>query len=1040
MYKKILILTYAALCIFGCGKNKNADLSVLEADFVNPPDSARPGVYWYFMDGNMNAEGITKDLEAMKQAGIGYVLFLEVNVGVPRGKVNYMSEEWQNLFVYAVRECERLGIAMNLGIGPGWNGSGGPWVEGSQSMQHLVYSSVNVKGGLGTQKISIPKPAPRKPFFGEWNFTPESLEKWKNFYEDVALLAFPAGATRIDTALAKCRIYQTFPEIDERALYYRNPYSSENFVPQYYPLSGYVAAQPGDKALEKSQIIDLTGKLNPDGTVSWDAPEGEWTLMRFGSRNNGAATRPAPVPGIGFEADKFDTTAITAHLEHFTEKLFKKAGFTRAVETGGGIKGLHIDSWEMGSQNWTPRFREEFTKRRGYDPLPYYPVYAGVMVDNREISERFLWDLRQTSQELIVENHVGFVRRYAEKYGLKLSIEPYDLNPASDLELGVAGDVPMCEFWSLNPYSERNFNSAFSVIEGTSAAHVIGQPVVPSESFTAAFDRWRHHPNSLKNEGDWAFAAGVNRFMYHTYANQPLADSLRPGMTMGIYGVHWDRGQTWWYLSGAYHRYVARCQYLLQQGRTVADIMYLAPEDAPLVFLPPASALESMPDDVQKWRNFRNESMIPDRRGYNFDGCPPSIFYQASVKNGQVVLPGGAAYRLIALPAVEFMTPELLKKIRQLVEDGATVVGFPPLQSPSLSDYPACDGEVRQLAKEIWGFNSIEELADYQEDEMITRQVGKGKIIFGKALVTKADRLYPHYDITAKILDGTTSPDFASTGQIRYTHRTMQGAEIYFVSSRTDTLQQVNATFRVSGLYPELWNPMTGEMRALPQFNDNGKSTVIPLRFEPYESYFIIFREKEKSNSQLNENFPDYKPLLTLDKPWTVNFDPKWGGPAEAVFDSLTDWSKNADKGIRYYSGTAFYNTTFNLSDITGKHFYLNLGRVEVMARIFLNGKDLGTVWTKPWQVDITSAAREGENELKIEVVNLWANRLIGDEFLPYDGITDDGKYPDWLLKGQPRTSGRYTFTTARHYYADSPLLPSGLLGPVTVGEIFWKF
>ncbi|GHT40649.1 hypothetical protein AGMMS49965_09230 [Bacteroidia bacterium] len=1003
MNVKFRLYSLLAIVLFSACQSAGANVANLEWGFLNPPDSARPGVYWYFMDGNVSKASITKDLEAMKEAGIGYVVYLEVNVGVPRGKVDFLSEEWQDLFGYAVKECERLGIFITLGTGPGWCGSGGPWVEGAQSMQHLVYSSVDVSGG-GTQTIQLPKPTPRMPFFGEGTLTPELKERWETFYEDVAVLAFPSGSTLLgtDRTPGQAYSYVNMKGIDEKALYYRRPYSSADSVRQFLSMS--YDAQSDDKAIEKSQIIDLTDKLQADGSLTWDAPQGKWTIMRFGSRNNGAITRPAPYPGLGFEADKFDTVAMKAHLDQFTGKLFQHIGFTKS-NPKGGLQMLHIDSWEMGAQNWTARFREEFTQRRGYDPLPYYPLYAGVMVQNREESERFLWDLRQTAQELVVENHSGYVMKYAKSYGLGVSVEPYDMTPLADMELAASCDMPMCEFWSLGGY-----NTSFGVAEGTSVSHLLGQPVVPAESFTAV-DNWKQHPGSMKNQGEWAYAAGINRFVYHTFQHQSLPDSLRPGMTMGPYGVHWDRNQTWWSMSDAYHRYVARCQYMLQQGRTVADVLYLAPEASPFVFRAPESAYE-----------YENP-MLPDRKGYNFDACPPSMLYKAEVKGNKIVFPGGATYRILALPYFKIMTPALLKKIAELVRTGATVIGLPPEKSPSLSNYPACDEELKALVQELWGRGDAPEV-------LTTRNFGKGKIIWGQELKNKPDNFYPHYDMGAKILAESVPADFESQGGIRYTHRTLKGTDIYFVSNRTEKPTAETCKFRITGKKPALWHPVSGEMRALPEYTEKNGQTIVPLKFDVDEGYFIVFSNKA-GKPEGKTNFSEKNVLFTLTAPWTVSFDPKWGGPESVVFEQLTDWSKNENPGIKYYSGTAFYRTNFDCST-TGNTLYLDLGTVKNMARVRLNGKDLGTVWTFPWQVDITKAVKKGDNELEIEVVNLWPNRLIGDEFLP-DDEPANGQWPEWLTDGKPRTSGRYTFTTWKHFDKNSPLLESGLIGPVKV-------
>ena len=934
----------------------------LKAGFLQPPSAARPGVYWYFMDGNQSKASMTADLESMKRAGIGHLVFLEVNVGVPRGKVDFLSEEWQNLFAHAVHEAERLGIEITLGVGPGWSGSGGPWVTPNQSMQHLVASTTKVQGG-SAETIRLPVPEPRKPFFGEGGLTPVMKTQWKEFYEDVAVLAFPTPAAE-----------HKIKDADEKALYYRAPFSSVKGVKPY--LTPVVSEGP---AIPKDQIIVLTDKLQKDGTLQWKAPPGNWTIMRFGSRNNGAVTRPAPFPGLGFEADKFDTVAMNAHLDAYTGKLLRKIGPSKT--SGGGLRNLHMDSWEMGAQNWTAAFRQEFIKRRGYDPQPFYPVYLGQVVESAAISERFLWDLRQTSQELVLDFHVKHLKNYSHRNGFKLSIEPYDMNPTADLEQGAIADIPMCEFWSKG----YGYNTSFSCIEATSIGHINGSSIIAAEAFTAENNEsWKQYPGSVKNQGDWAFAMGINRFFYHTFINQSLNDSLRPGMTMGPYGVHWDRGQTWWPMADAYHRYISRCQYILQQGRSVADILYLTPEGAPHVFRPPLSALTG-------------DEFLPDRKGYNFDGCAPGQLYKASVKDKRIVFPGGASYRVLVLPASETMTIPLLEKIRELVKEGALVVGLPPVRTPGLTDYPGADQQLQAIAKKI------------------------------KLQHVAYDSLYPTYDIITKLLD--VKEDFSSTGAIRYTHRVTENRDIYFVSNRTDKAIQTENTFRTTLGAPELWDPLTGTTRMLPEFTTANNTTTVPLQFEPYQSFFIVF-EKGKTAIAGKRNFIKAAVAETLTGPWQVSFDPKWGGPSKITFDQLQDWTTRPEEGIKYYSGTAIYRKQFSFSK-NNQRYYLDLGEVKNLARVKLNGKDLGVLWTAPWSVDITAALQKN-NLLEIEVVNLWPNRLIGDAKLPDDGVKN-GQWPAWLLEGKKRTSGRYTFTTYSPYKPDSPLLPSGLTGPVTI-------
>ena len=996
------------LFLYSCNKHLSSIKKVkdsvdpLQIGFLNPPESARPGVYWYFMDGNRTKESITKDLESMKKAGIGNLIYLEVNVGVPRGKVDFLSDAWQELFKHAVREGERLGIEITLGVGPGWTGSGGPWIPAAQSMQQLV-SSTTIITGYENKPIKLPIPLPKPPFFGEGGFTPELKKQWIDFYKDVAVLAFPTPV-----------LNKKIADIEEKALYYRAPYSSVVGVKQFLPsLVSYENLADGN-IIHATQILELTDKLSADGILNWKPPVGKWTIMRFGTRNNGAVTRPAPIPGLGFEVDKFDTVALNAHLDHYIGKLLLKIG-KPAAGVAGGLKKIHMDSWEMGSQNWTAQFRQEFIKRRGYDPLPYYPVYDGNIVESLEISERFLWDLRQTSQELVLQYHATHLKKYAHRNGLQLSIEPYDMNPTADLELGSIADVPMCEFWS----KDFGFNSSFSCTEATSIAHVNGISLVPAEAFTAEEkEGWKQYPGSMKEQGDWAFAAGINRFVYHTFQSQTLPDNLKPGMTMGPYGVHWDRNQTWWPMVADYHKYISRCQFILQQGKAVADILYLTPEGSPHVFRPPSSALIG-------------EEPIRDRRGYNFDGCSPGQLLTANVKDNQIVFPGGASYKVLCLPDVKTMTPALLEKIRSLIFEGAIVVGSPPEKSLGLTNFPVSDQQVKTLAQTIWGNG-------YMPVKQTVYPYGKGKIIWGGPMSTKLDGLYPTYDAIAALLkEMAVQEDFISAGSLRYTHRTTTDREIYFVSNKTNQLLKATCAFRLDKGTPERWDAVTGEISPLSEFTIGHGQISVPLQFDAYQSFFIVFnKESNKVPVKEKTNFPVMKNFGTLNSAWTVSFDPLWGGPQNVIFDTLTDWTTRPETGIKYYSGIAIYKQTFNLEEIiTNKgRFYLDVGVVKNLARIKLNGKDLGVVWTAPWKVDITAVLKQKGNQLEIEVANLWPNRLIGDEQLPDDGIQVD-QWPDWLVKGQPRTSGRFTFTTFKHYQKDSPLLTSGLIGPVTIQQ-----
>ena len=1001
IFKYILIVS--ALLLVSCSLNSNNTESSnsnlqeeLISNFQNPPMQAHPGVYWYFMDGNLNKEEMTKDLISMKEKGISHLVFLEVNVGIPRGKVDFMSEEWLNLFAHAEKKARELDIAITLGVGPGWTGSGGPWVKGEESMKHMVANDTLVQGGR-LVNIKLPVPEANKPFFGLSAFTPELEKRWEKFYEDIVVLAFPNKNTdkRIDN-------------LERKSLVYRYPFTSDSrsipFIPKTTNLE--------DKGISISQVIDITDKMDTSGNLKWNAPEGDWVIMRFVARNNGAVTRPAPLPGVGFESNKFDTIGVKKHLDQFLGKILDKI---KPLNTNGkgGLKMLHMDSWEMGAQNWTQNFETEFEKRRGYDPKPYYPAYAGFIVENRDVTERFLWDLRITSQELILENHAGYLKQYANDLGLGLSIEPYDMNPTSDLLLGAVADVPMAEFWT------DTFDAHYAVIQASSIAHVNGKKILPSEAFTSGREeKMKHHPASLKNIGDWALAGGVNRIVFHTFAHKPLGDSLRPGMTMGPYGVHWDRGQTWWPYVKKYHEYLAKSSYLLQQGQAVSDILFLTPEGVPHVFEAPPSALAG-------------KGWLKDKKEYSFDGvAPKTLMEKASVVDGKISFPEATNYELLVLPNMEYMRPELLAFIEKLIINGAKVIGNPYTKSPSLMDYPEADEEVNKLSKKIWG-------ATKAPNEFSSRKYGEGKIYFGGELTKKEEQtLYPSYgEITKVLKDLKIEPDFVGDEKLRYIHRKEKGTDIYFLSNTLDEKISINANFRVAGKKPSLWHSDSGRIINLPNYKDNDKTTEIPLIFEPHESYFVIFSKEEFIEEKPDENFYDLETLLTIDGKWEVNFDPKWGGSEKVVFKQLTDWSKHKDEGIKYYSGQAKYSTKFNLQkDKINKNtpLILSLGDVKVIAEVTLNDKKVGTVWTEPWQIDISEFIKDGENTLEIVVANQWSNRLIGDEQYKNDGIVDE-EWPDWLIENKARPSKRYTLVTYPFYKANDPLQPSGLIGPVKI-------
>jgi hypothetical protein len=625
--------------------------------FVSPPDSARPWVYWFVSDGNQSREGITADFEAMKRVGIGGMIFMEVNQGAAKGPIDFLSPQWLEMFKHANEEAARLGLKITMNSSPGWTGSGGPWIKPEQSMQKLVSSETEIAGP----------------------------------HRDVAVLAFP---TPVET--------YRIPDVEEKALYRRGYLSSQSGISAVLASPAAYPALAPEQVIPKASIIVLTGEMDSEGQLVWDVPQGHWTVLRFGATSTSANTSPAPAAGLGLECDKMSRAALDAHYRDFLGKLIEDVG----ALTGESLTAFHIDSWEVGVQNWTAEFPDEFRARRGYDLVRYLPVMTGRVVDSREVSERFLWDLRQTALDLITENYSGYLAELAHKHGMGLSIEPYDGIPCTDMVYGANADMPMGEFWTDGPFT------AYSCVEAASIGHTYGKRVIGAEAFTSGgWEQWQAHPATLKTLGDWAFCIGINRFVIHRWSAQPWLDRV-PGMTMGPWGIHYERTQTWFEQSRAWNEYLARCQFLLQQGLFVADVCFLESEDSPQVFRAPPSAMRGD---------------LPDRLGYNFDGMTPeALIAQATAKDGRIVLSDGMSYRVLVLPERRTMTPALLAKLTELVKAGATIMGPHPLLAPTLVGYPACDEEVRRLADDLWG--------DCDGEKVTEHAYGKGRVVWPSAL------------------------------------------------------------------------------------------------------------------------------------------------------------------------------------------------------------------------------------------------------------------------------------------------------------------
>lgn len=953
----------------------------LEQGFIDPPNSARTWVLWDWINGNVCREGITKDLESMKEVGLGGVVWRELAGPwwAPEGLATPYSTQWQELIQWAIKEAGRLGIQFDISIDFGY-GSGGPHITPDISMQMLYWSQKVVQGGkkvfvmLEKPEILTQNQGNQFIIKGPWLREGKHLDdkvlkdiREIDSYRDIAVYAVPYSSVR--------KMYQ-IPQLNLRTGLGENTF-----------FKGMDKISPSRNAvIPLDSIIDLTNQTKPEGTLTWEAPPGKWLIVRLGHASNFKMTRPCPPDAIGLECNRLSTEGINAHFEAFLKPILQQAGSS----TGNSLKYVFLDSWEAGSQNWTAELPREFRERRGYDLHPWLPALVGMVVDSPNLTERFLWDFRETISEMILDNYHKRIRELISPYGIKFSFEGYGKVCIDNLKYAESSDFPISEFWTLGngyfpDFGKQKYSSSIKAM--ASASHTKGVEWNGAEAFTGSRG-WKDHPYVFKAIGDEAFCLGVNKLILHTSAHQAY-DQMIPGLTHRRWGGHFNRHNTWWQYSKPWFDYLSRCQYMLQQGQFVADVCYFFGEGAPL-------NVEDM------------HLKLPG--GYDYDLCSSDIVQQMTVRDGKIILPSGMSYHYLLLPATDRLSLSATLKIKELVESGGKViVQNNTIGTPGLSGYPEADLKTMQI---------MSQLGDRVKN------------------LTKSE--WP------KIFEGNKiEPDFVGEG-LNYIHRKTNEIDFYFVANPKPENVEINCSFRVSGKIPELWNPETGEIRELPEYYGTEGRVAVPIRFQPMQSWFVVFRKTKSEGAVKNKNFPEYCPLLDIIRPWQVSFDPKWGGPAKPVtFDTLTDWSKHSDTGIRYYSGTASYINTFNISSeqiSKTSPVLLDLGQVEVMAKVMVNGKNCGIAWKPPYRVDISDAVQPGENKLEIEVVNTWVNRMIGDENLPEDCDWIDWEHlrewPEWFKNHEPRPSGRYTFTTAKHYKKDDPLAASGLMGPVRIYKL----
>lgn len=1111
MKRGLLAVSLAALAIAGAASAQDAPAptgDALAEGFRDPPVSARPRVWWHWLNGNITEDGITRDLEWMKRVGLGGVQTFDASLGTPqvvKDRIAYMTPAWKAAFAHAATTADRLGLELAIAASPGWSETGGPWVPSADAMKKLVWSETEIVGGKPFRgRLSAPPgvtgPYGSTPFFDPLAaFTGEKANAAPQASGEIAVLAWPvaapgaalpratsqAGDTLDVAALSDAReettvaiprgaaaavpaitfAYPAAQTVRSATLFLPNavpPFGDPEFlpvleaetgagwspvaklplgnvpttlafapvtaarfrvvfaandgpkqvglaapapgavvsgvfptgptpqtvqigtlrlagdarinrfeakagfatVPDYYALGGDAPELDG---VAPDKVVDLTGRMRPDGTLDWTPPPGRWRVARLGWSLLGTTNHPASPEATGLEVDKYDGAAVRRYITTYLDTYGAAIG-----PDGKGVDALLTDSIESGDANWTPQLLDRFKALRGYDPRPWLPALTGAVIGSRAKSDAFLYDYRRTLADLLSSEHYGTIATVAHERGLKLygeALENGRPQLGDDMAMRAHTDVPMAAMWAFGKDGAPRPTLVGDIMGAASVAHVYGQNLVAAESFTASFSPWAFAPADLRRVADLEFALGVNRPVIHTSVMSPM-DDKEPGLSLAIFGQYFNRHESWAEMARPWVDYLARSSFLLQQGRHVADIAYFYGEEAPLTAL----FADRAPAD------------LPVGRGVDFVNADV-LAGKLRVEGGDLVAARGARYRALYLGgSSQRMTLATLRRIAALVEAGATLVGDAPTGSPSLDDDKA---ETAALIKRLWPGGG-------------EARVGQGRVITGRDPGAALDRAGIGSDFTYAGANGT---------DLLFQHRALPDGEIYFLDNRTQREMRIDARFRVTGKAPDIWHADTGKAEPL-SFRTSGNQTIVPLTIAPEESLFVVFR-RPASGGGATIAPPVLRTIATATDPWKVAFQTKRGAPAGTVLEKLAPLNKQADPGIRYFSGVVTYESSVVLPRTVGNgRLWVDLGKLGDVAEVRVNGTPVGTVWQAPYRVDVTAAARPGRNQLEIRVANLWVNRLIGDV--------------------QPGAT-KVTFTAAPTYQPDAPLRPSGLIGPVTI-------
>lgn len=1041
--------------------------------FQKPPLVFQPETWFHFIGGNVSLEGITADLEAIAKSGISGIQLFHGEFGGPwpgvSPQMTFMSPAWENAVRHTADECRRLGLRFTMQNCPGWAMSGGPWIKPENAMRQLVWSRTDIIGkrkinevleqpqpsgeewrdyrdiavlafptpaddnggkplipqeassnredvswmplfaGSSTDGISLSPVPENEPNWVELTFKEPVTVRTVEFssingfshgwcYEpgvnvkveavladgstqEIVQTAMPQSNWQDDkpislacTEIAPARVYRVSiankHQMKLSSLRLLSAARKNNWEAEAgWTLRSIVRANDNPKQskaafIDPDQVLDITETMDQAGNIHWNAPKGNWTILRIGNVNTGAKNGPAPAVGTGWECDKLSENGPNVQFANYIGRLSSKNG----PVGDGRLNGMLLDSWECKTQTWTANMEAEFSNFAGYELRKWLPAVFGYVLGDQETSAQFLRDWRGVINELFTNKFYGRMATLARENNLAISYETAagDVFPADIMEYFKYAEVPMCEFWQ--PYTESYVGSLnFKPIKPTaSAARLYGKPRVAAEAFTNMSLSWDEELRMLKEVANGNFIEGVTHPIFHTYTHNPRTDFLPPGTSFGAQiGTPFLRGQTWWQHMPAFTDYMARCSYLLERGKPVSDVLWYLGDE-----------INHKPDQ---------NAAFPE--GFKYDYCNPDVLLNhLSVQGNLLSTPEGIRYKVLWLADNQRMLPETLEKMVSLLREGATIIGDAPKSLATLKGGKEAQKRFDAALKAIWGTSPQPGL----------REVGKGRLVSGMPLEKALQMLKLAPDVIGK--------------EVSWLHRKVKGADWYFVTAPKGGAFQGTVRFHNKG-HVELWDPVSG--RSMPATaTDDGTYTQVTLALPKAAAVFVVFQhERNLEENQLPAQQLDR--TIPLIKPWNLTFPSGWGA-SNLQLTTLKPWKdlELSEEG-KAFSGTATYTTSFDIDGIEkDKRFMLDLGQVEDISVVSINGQQVGTRWAQPYVADITDYLKSGQNTVSVKVTSTWFNRLV------YDAGQAENKRKTWTINGPPK---------------DAKLKDSGLLGPVQI-------